>query len=114
MTKCHGWGEQGKNPVGFIKPMPHAHRNLHPWLQAWVSTGTGVGCSGKPQDFPCHSLYNSVLLALAGILLQTGIDLWICHISGKDNIRVDLLSRLMIEEYFLCFPAEHVCLFSLP
>ena len=59
-------------------------------------------------------IHNSVLLALAGILLQTGIDLWVCHIAGKENVRADLLSRLMIDEYYRRFPAERVHLFSPP
>jgi hypothetical protein len=59
-------------------------------------------------------IHNSVLLALASILLQTGMDLRICHIAGKQNTRADLLSRLMINEYYHRFPAERVCLFSPP
>ena len=59
-------------------------------------------------------IHNSVLLALAGILLQTGIDLRVRHIAGKENVRADLLSRLMIDEYYRRFPAERVCLFSPP
>lgn len=61
-----------------------------------------------------ESLHNSVLLALAGILLETGIDLRIRHIAGKDNTRADLLSRLMIDEFYRRFPSESVCLFSPP
>ena len=60
---------------------------------------------------PCH---NSILLALAEILLETGIDLRIRHIAGKDNIKADLLSRLMIDEFYRRFPTESVCLFSPP
>ncbi|KAF8797567.1 hypothetical protein BYT27DRAFT_7125287 [Phlegmacium glaucopus] len=61
-----------------------------------------------------ESLHNSVLLALAGILLETGIDLRIRHIAGKENIRADLLSRLMVDEFYRQFPSESVCLFSPP
>jgi len=61
-----------------------------------------------------ESLHNSVLLALAGILLQTGMDLRIRHIAGKVNIKADLLSRLMIDKYYRRFPSESVCLFSPP
>ena len=31
-------------------------QNLHLFVWVRVSTGTGVGCLGKPQGFPCHSL----------------------------------------------------------
>jgi len=61
-----------------------------------------------------ESLHNLVLLALAGILLQTGMDLHIRHIAGKVNIKADLLSRLMIDEFYRRFPSESVCLFSPP
>ncbi|KAF8797904.1 hypothetical protein BYT27DRAFT_7160568 [Phlegmacium glaucopus] len=61
-----------------------------------------------------ESLHNSVLLALAGILLETGIDLRIRHIAGKNNTRADLLSRLMVDEFYRRFPAESICLFSPP
>ena len=61
-----------------------------------------------------ESMHNSVLLALAGVLLETGMDLRIRHIAGKENIRADLLSRLMVDEYHRQFPYESVCLFSPP
>jgi hypothetical protein len=61
-----------------------------------------------------ESMHNSVLLALAGVLLETGMDLRIRHIAGKDNLRADLLSRLMLDEYHRRFPSESVRLFSPP
>jgi hypothetical protein len=61
-----------------------------------------------------ESSHNHILLALAGILLETGIDLRIRHIAGKDNIKADLLSRLMIDEFYYRFPSESVRLFSPP
>jgi hypothetical protein len=61
-----------------------------------------------------ESMHNSVLLALAGILIETGIDLRIRHIAGKENIKADLLSRLMIDEFYRRFPSQSVCLFSPP
>ncbi|KAF8809376.1 hypothetical protein BYT27DRAFT_7094456, partial [Phlegmacium glaucopus] len=48
------------------------------------------------------------------ILLETGIDLRIRHIAGKKNICADLLSRLMVDEFYHQFPNESVCLFSPP
>jgi hypothetical protein len=61
-----------------------------------------------------NSIHNSVLLALAGVLLQTGIDLRVRHIAGKDNTKADLLSRLMTDEFHRRFPADRVCLFTPP
>ncbi|KAF8805358.1 hypothetical protein BYT27DRAFT_7105414 [Phlegmacium glaucopus] len=59
-------------------------------------------------------LWTDILLALAGILLETGIDLCIRHIAGKENIQADLLSRLMVDEFYRRFPSKSVCLFSPP
>ncbi|KAH9919585.1 uncharacterized protein B0H18DRAFT_840838, partial [Fomitopsis serialis] len=61
-----------------------------------------------------ESLHNSVLLAIAAIVLQTGIDIRVRHIRGEDNLRADLLSRLMFDEYARRFPADRVCFFSPP
>ena len=61
-----------------------------------------------------ESSHNSILLAIAGIVLQTGIDLRFRHIPGKDNIRADLLSRLLLEDYHLQFPADRVRFFTPP
>lgn len=58
--------------------------------------------------------HNYVLLALAGVLLETGIDLCIRHINGKNNTKADLLSRIMIDEFYCRYPTESVCLFSPP
>lgn len=46
-----------------------------------------------------ESLHNAVLLAVASIILQSGMDLHVRHIDGKNNIWVDLLSRLLFEEF---------------
>ena len=43
-------------PVGFRKPMTRARENPCPRLRAWVLTGTGAGCMGKPQGSPSYSL----------------------------------------------------------
>ncbi|THV01756.1 hypothetical protein K435DRAFT_654733, partial [Dendrothele bispora CBS 962.96] len=43
-----------------------------------------------------ESSHNSILLAIADIILKTGIDLHVRHIPGKDNIQADLLFFLMI------------------
>ncbi|KAF9472080.1 hypothetical protein BDN70DRAFT_765058, partial [Pholiota conissans] len=61
-----------------------------------------------------ESIHNGPLLAVAGIILQSGIDLRVRHIPGSDNVRADLLSRLLLDEYKSKFPADRVRLFSLP
>ena len=42
--------------MGIIKPATRTHQNPGPWLQVRVLTGTGAGCSGKPQGSPLRSL----------------------------------------------------------
>jgi hypothetical protein len=94
--------------VHHIALFPHPPRRVLLWTNSLDSVT--AYSSLRATEF----LHNSILLALAGILLQTGIDLRISHISGKDNIKADLLSRLMIDEYYRHFPADRVCLFSPP
>ncbi|KAJ3897304.1 hypothetical protein F5879DRAFT_778856, partial [Lentinula edodes] len=61
-----------------------------------------------------ESSHNSILLAIAAIVLKTGIDIRVRHIAGKSNIRADLLSRLLLDDYKLQFPSERVRLFEPP
>jgi hypothetical protein len=46
--------------------------------------------------------------------LRTGIDPRVRHIEGKINIRPDLLSRLLFEEFASKFPSYRVRLFDSP
>jgi hypothetical protein len=59
-------------------------------------------------------LHNSILIAIAGIMMKTNIDLRVRHIEGKNNTRADMLSRLMLDEYHRRFPADRVRTFSPP
>ena len=59
-------------------------------------------------------LHNSVLLAIAKIMMKTGIDLRIHHIESKKNVKADMLSWLMFDKYHRHYPANHVCSFSPP
>lgn len=61
-----------------------------------------------------ESLHNGPLLGIASVILRSGIDLRVRHIEGKKNIRADLLSRLLFEEYALKFPSDRVRSFSPP
>ena len=61
-----------------------------------------------------EALHNGPLMAVAGIIIQSGIDLRIRHIPGKLNIRADLLSRLLLDEYRAKFPLDRIRLFSPP
>jgi hypothetical protein len=61
-----------------------------------------------------ESLHNGPLLAIAGIILTSGIDLQVRHIEGKKNIRADLLSRLLLEDYSLKYSSDRVRTFLPP
>ncbi|KAJ6617174.1 hypothetical protein B0H10DRAFT_1769769, partial [Mycena sp. CBHHK59/15] len=52
-------------------------------------------------------LHNSVLLAIASIIM-TGIDLHVNHIPRNQNIRADLLSRLLFKDFYRQFPSYRV------
>ena len=46
----------GYIPLGFCKTRTRTCQNPHLWMRVWVLMGTGVGCPGKPQGSPWHSL----------------------------------------------------------
>ena len=60
------------------------------------------------------AIHNGPLLAVAGIIMELGVDLRVLHIEGKVNLRADLLSHLLLSEYALKFPSDCVCSFSPP
>ena len=60
---------------------------------------------------PMHS---SVLLGVAQVILYSGIDLHVQHIKGKQNIKADLLSCLLFDEFHQKFPSIRICLFDPP
>ncbi|KAJ8517701.1 hypothetical protein ONZ45_g5144 [Pleurotus djamor] len=65
--------------------------------------------------FATHQpLHNAPLRAIATILMTTGIDLKVRHIRGEHNVRADMLSRLMIDEYHRKFPADSISAFEPP
>ena len=61
-----------------------------------------------------ETIHNGPLLGVASVILRTGIDLRVRHIEGKQNIRADLLSRLLFEEFASKFPSYRVRLFDPP
>lgn len=62
-----------------------------------------------------QSLHNCVLKAVAGIVLQTKINLQVSYITNKDNnIRADLLSHFLFIDYQHQFPADCVHTFEPP
>ncbi|KAJ7148798.1 hypothetical protein C8R43DRAFT_888724 [Mycena crocata] len=61
-----------------------------------------------------ESIHNGPLLAIAKILLTSGIDLRVNHIAGKENTRADLLSRFLLDDFHRQFPSHRVRQFAPP
>jgi hypothetical protein len=61
-----------------------------------------------------EALHNAPLLAIANIILRTGMDLRVWFIEGKKNVRADMLSRLLLDEYQSKFSADRVESFTPP
>ncbi|KAF8228800.1 hypothetical protein L208DRAFT_1289779 [Tricholoma matsutake] len=53
-------------------------------------------------------------LDAVGIILHTGMDLRVRHIEGKKNIRADMLSHLLLDDYQNRYPADCIHFFSPP
>jgi hypothetical protein len=61
-----------------------------------------------------ESRHNAPLLAIASIILHTGMDLRVRFIEGKRNVRADMLSCLLVDDYLHKFPADRIKCFSPP
>ena len=100
--------------VAILSAVHHIALFPHPPKKALLWSDSLDSVAAYNSLKAAEPMHNSVLLALAGILMETGIDLRIRHIAGKENTRADLLSRLMIDDFYRRFPSESVCLFSPP
>jgi len=61
-----------------------------------------------------EALHNAPLCGISEIVLTTGIDLHVRHISGVDNVWADLLSQLLVDDYQRLFPSHRICTFAPP
>jgi len=59
-------------------------------------------------------MHNGVLLGVTQVILCSGIDLHVRHIEGKQNIKADLLSHLLFDEFHQKFPSIRIRLFDPP
>ncbi|KAJ7150093.1 hypothetical protein C8R43DRAFT_887575 [Mycena crocata] len=91
-----------------VASFPNPPRRLLVWTDSLdsVAVFNSLGAA--------EPIHNSVLLAIAGIVLRTGIEIRLRHIEGKKNVRADLLSRLLIDEYSEKFPSDKIRLFTPP
>jgi hypothetical protein len=61
-----------------------------------------------------RSMHNAPLLATATIVMQSGVDIRVRHVPGKENLRADLLSRALLDDYKRLFPADRIYGFTPP
>ncbi|KAF5376460.1 hypothetical protein D9615_008600 [Tricholomella constricta] len=59
-------------------------------LLVWTDSLNSVGALNALRV--SEARHNGPLLAIAGIVLRTNIDVRVCHIPGEENVRADLLS----------------------
>lgn len=100
--------------LAILSAIFHAASFVHPprHLLIWTDSLDSVAVLDSLRA--SEPLHNGPLLAIADIILRSGIDLHVRHIEGKQNIRADMLSRLLLDEYTFKFPADRVRIFSPP
>lgn len=81
-------------------------------LLLWTDSLDAVGILNSLNA--SNALHNAPLSAISEVILASGLDLRVRHIPGKENIRADLLSRLLLDEYRRKFPADRVRVFTPP
>ena len=59
-------------------------------------------------------MHTAPLLALAKVILHSGIDLRVRHIDGVSNVRADLLSRMLLVDYRRAYPDDTIAVFEPP
>ncbi|KAJ7706809.1 hypothetical protein B0H17DRAFT_846532, partial [Mycena rosella] len=77
-------------------------RRLLVWSDSYDSVSVLQSLSCK------ESIHNGPLLAIAQIMLTSGINLRVRHIAGKKNVRADLLSRFLLDDFRRQFPAVRI------
>lgn len=94
--------------IHFVASLPHPPQRLLLFTDSLDSVAA-FNSLGVAQ-----ALHNAPLQGVASIILKSGMDIRVRHIEGKNNIRADLLSRLLFDEYHQKFPADRVHTFSPP
>jgi hypothetical protein len=100
--------------VAILSAVHHFSQSLQPprWILLWTDSLDTVRAFNSLRV--SESLHNRPPLANTSIILQSGIDLQIRHIEGKKNIRADMLSCMMLDEFKHNFPSYCVHLFDPP
>src|SRR6266446_2667844 len=81
-------------------PVPPRHLLLFSYSLDSVSVLNSLSAS--------EALHTAPLLAIAEIILYSGIDLRVHHIPGSKNVRADMLSRLLLDDYSRQYPSDRV------
>jgi hypothetical protein len=88
--------------------LPHPPRRVLIWFDSFDSVSVLASLAAS------DSIHNGVVLAIARIILMSGIDLRVRHIAGKKNVRADPLSRFLLDDFRREFPSVRVHLFAPP
>lgn len=100
--------------LAILSGIHHVAHLTHPPRRLLVFTDSLDSVAVLNSLHASEPLHNSILIAIAEIMMKTGMDLRVHHIEGKKNIKADMLSRLMFDEYHRHFPADRVRTFSPP
>jgi hypothetical protein len=92
--------------VDYVTSLPHPPRRLLLFCDNLDAVQVLNSLSTK------QSIHNGPLLAIASLIMRSGIDLHVRHIPGELNVAADLLSRLLFADYHRQFPAHRVRTFS--
>lgn len=100
--------------IGILSALYHASGMHHPPRRLLIWSDSLDAVSVFSSLSPSNAMHNAPLRAAAEIIISTGIDLRVQHIAGTDNIRADLLSRLMFNDYERKFPSDKLHTFRPP
>lgn len=100
--------------IGILSALYHAAGMLHPPRRLLIWSDSLDAVSVFSSLSPSNAMHNAPLRAAAEIIIATGIDLRVQHITGIENVRADLLSRLMFSDYQRKFPSDKLHSFDPP
>lgn len=61
-----------------------------------------------------NAMHNNLLVVAASIIVRSCMDLQVVHIDGINNIRADLLSRSLIDDFYAQYPSHCIHSFIPP
>ena len=100
--------------VTILSGIRHVASFNHPpcCLLVWTDSLDAVGVLNTLST--STALHNVPLRAISEVILTSGLNLWVLHIPGKDNICANLLSCLLFDEYQQKYPSDCICTFTPP